>query len=314
MGRHNHENTVIVPGGWDETVALSGDDTFVAPASQLYLYKADTPDEMLADAGALFAFRVTGTQAGPVTPEDPFNGANDYGDIVVGDHWTGEFIEVPPDVAKGDLPDVTPQKGLEDWSNANNVFQFIRVEDIAYDDHEPNVVYFADTGERRARANATTGRLERVTSPSNFVGPYPNGRIFRMELDPSDPTKVLDFSILHDADPLGINNPAAMHQPDNIDTSAASLMVQEDSAQAPFSRIWRYDFATETWSVVASVNHQAWESSGIVDASVAFGPGAWLVTVQAHSIFVDQSGTPTPGQTIDKREGGQLLLVRFPGT
>ncbi len=30
-GRHNHENTVVVPGGWDDTVALSGDDTFTAP-------------------------------------------------------------------------------------------------------------------------------------------------------------------------------------------------------------------------------------------------------------------------------------------
>ena len=29
MGRHNHENTVIVPGGWKWTATLSGDDTFL---------------------------------------------------------------------------------------------------------------------------------------------------------------------------------------------------------------------------------------------------------------------------------------------
>ena len=38
LGRHNHENTVIVPGGWDGVAALSGDDTFDAPSSQLYLH------------------------------------------------------------------------------------------------------------------------------------------------------------------------------------------------------------------------------------------------------------------------------------
>ena len=31
MGRFNHENTVIVPGGWDDTISVSGDDTFAAP-------------------------------------------------------------------------------------------------------------------------------------------------------------------------------------------------------------------------------------------------------------------------------------------
>ena len=45
----------------------------------------------------------------------------------LGDDITGEFIPVPRDVAIGD------QNALENWSNANNVFQFIRIEDIAYD-------------------------------------------------------------------------------------------------------------------------------------------------------------------------------------
>jgi len=313
MGRHNHENTVVVPGGWDEIVALSGDDTFNAPSSQLYLYKADTPEGLVADTGHLFAFRVTATDEVAVDAEDPFNGANDYGDIVVGDEWQGEFIRVPDKIADGRMKPIAPQAGLERWSNDNNVFQFIRVEDIAYDRNDPTVIYFADTGERRAVPSATTGRLFRA--PSGTAGPYPNGRIFRMEFDPTDPRKVTNFSILLNSDPGGLNNPAVMHQPDNIDTSELSLLVQEDSAQPPFSRIWRYDFATKIWSVVASVNDQDWESSGIVDASAAFGDGAWLVTVQAHDVFVDQSGPiPAPGTTVEKREGGQLLLLRLPGT
>ena len=311
MGRHNHENTVVVPGDWDEVAALSGDDTFNAPSSQLYMYLADSPDALLADEGHLWAFRVTHTDGGPVDELDAFNGANDYGDIETGDDWQGQFVRVPRKIALGKTRNETPQDALENWSNANNVFQFIRVEDIAYDRNDPHVVYFADTGERRAVADATTGRLMRGSS-STF-GPYPNGRIFRMELDPSEPRKVVSFSILLDADAGGYNNQAVMHQPDNIDTSAKSLMVQEDSSQAPNSRIWRYDLATQTWSVVASVNQSSWESSGIVDASAVFGDGAWLVDVQAHgsAYWVDSE---VVGAVTYKREAGQLLLMKLPGT
>ncbi len=58
-----------------------------------------------------------------------------------------------------------------------------------------------------------------------------------------------------------------MHQPDNMDAGIDSRMVQEDTSQAPNSRIWRYDFDARAWSIVASVNDRLWEPSGIVDAS-----------------------------------------------
>jgi len=165
MGRHNHENSVAVPG-YGHPVVLSGDDTFSAPASQLYMYAADDADAVWNDEGSLWAFR----------SDDP--ATNDYGDLTGDESVSGEFIPVPRDVAVGD------QTALETWSNANNVFQFVRVEDIAYDRSDPNVVYFADTGEPRALRNGT--RLHR--GPSGTKGPYPNGRIFRIELDPDDPT------------------------------------------------------------------------------------------------------------------------------
>jgi hypothetical protein len=65
-------------------------------------------------------------------------------------------------------------------------------------------------------------------------------------------------------------------------------------------------------------NLGAWESSGVVDASAAFGPGAFLVTVQAHTLWIekapgdDNNGNGPPDFTF-KREGGQLLLMRIPG-
>jgi hypothetical protein len=116
-------------------------------------------------------------------------------------------------------------------------------------------------------------------------------------------------------------------------------MIQEDPGShnqfnpgaGPAARIWRYDLDSGALTVVAEVDQSAdpaakegtWESSGIVDASAVFGPGAWLVTVQAHTIFVesetrtviDTSRTPPVTATLlFKREGGQLLLFKVPGS
>ncbi len=316
MGRFNHENAVPVPG-YKGVAILSGDDTFSAPSSQMYLYTARNARGVLNDAGALWAF----------VSNDP--AVNDYGDLTGSDTVSGRFVPVPREVAVGD------QAALETWSNANNVFQFIRIEDIAYDRNDHNVVYFADTGEPRAVPDATTGRLRR--GPAGTLGPYPNGRLFKMVLDEQDPTVVRELSILINADVGGYNNVGVIHQPDNVETTSGSLLIQEDpgghnNATSPAfpnatnARIWRYDLATGSLSVVAEVVQSAdptaargtWESSGIVDASAVFGEGAFLVDVQAHSLFIDTADgpdyLPPPGPDfLYKREGGQLLLLRIPG-
>ncbi len=313
MGRMNHENTMVVPGGWDEFALLTTDDTFSAPASQLYLYTAETESEIV------WAFQGTRKNGKKVKATDPHNGANDYGNIAVGDLLEGRFIAVPTKVAKG-LTDLKPQDALESWSNAKNAFQFIRLEDLTYDRTNPRVVYMADTGEARALPDEVgTGRL--IRGPSGTQGPFPNGRVFRMEFSPDDPRQVTSFTILLDNDSGGYNNPNVMHQPDNMDASENSLMVQEDTGQAPPSRIWRYEFATQEWTVVASVhdpfddplvNEQNWESSGIVDVSEWFGDGEWLLDVQAHDRFIKSE--VDPNGVLLKQEDGQLLLMFLPGT
>ena len=61
MGRHNHENSVAIPG-YGKPVVLSGDDTFVSnPAqAQLYSYIADDSDAVWNDEGDLWAFVADG--------------------------------------------------------------------------------------------------------------------------------------------------------------------------------------------------------------------------------------------------------------
>ena len=341
MGRHNHENAVGIPG-YGYPVVLSGDDTFDAPASQLYLYTAASGSAFWNDTGTLYAFKANDTTL------------NDYGDITepMGP-VPGTFIPVPAAIATGKINgrDVIasdfgypnppssaipngPQWVLEHWSNLNNVFQFIRIEDTAYDRNNPRISYMADTGEPRALPDATTTRLRR--GPSGTEGPYPNGRIWKFTLGSNPLEATLDILPGANFDALGYRNVNAVHQPDNIETTSEGLYIQEDtgshngqSARFPTAtnaRVWRYDLTSTTPSlgVIAEVNQAVpgapttlnrgtWESSGIVDASSIFGPGAFLLDVQAHQWDMD-AGAGNDAPAVPKRENGQLLLLRAPSS
>jgi hypothetical protein len=348
MGRHNHENSVGLEG-YGHPVVLSGDDTFTAPASQLYMYTAKNGRAVWRDEGSLWAF----------VSDNP--AVNDYGDLSGTQSVSGHFIPVPrmiatgkkadgsdaksadvgmsPPPASAGLPD-GPQWLLENWSNQNNVFQFIRVEDITYDRDDANVVYFADTGEPRALPDATTGRLRR--GPSGTVGPYPNGRIFKMVLDRHDPTKVKSLSILVDGDSRGAAGSGALdliHQPDNIEATEDFVLFQEDpgshnqyaTGTGTTARTWLYDLRTHAHYPITRVNQSAdegptdvdadtarardgaWESTGIIDASRYFGEGAFLIEVQAGSLIVqEETRVEGPNRLTYQREGGQLVLLRMP--
>lgn len=372
MGRHNHENDVAIPGN-GRPVVFSGDDTFtsgpltgVFPAgavpaqSQLYSYNAPSTDALLADEGDLWAF----------VSDTP--GVKNYYDVVPnsGTVVRGHFIKVPKDIAAGRNPDGSelkaadkgyppppsngswqtdlrsvrpvgidgPQWVLEYWSDINNVFQFVRVEDIAYDKRPGmgNVVYIVDSGRGRTEAQSLDTPNFRST----------NGRVWKMVLDPNDPTVVKSLTVFVEGDDSPVKTPTEIHQPDNIETTPTGLLVTEDpgsSQQYPVgstdpaattARLWQVPFSG-TPQVVAKVdqsadggptdvdgrppgNQGAWESSGIVDASAAFGSGAYLIDVQAHTLWVekapgdDNNGDGQPDFTY-KREGGQLALLRIPG-
>ena len=362
MGRHNHENSVAVPG-YGHPVVLSGDDSFVTtPAqSQLYSYIADDADAVWNDEGDLWAFAATGV--------------DDYFDFTPGSPLSvpGKFVKVPKNIAQGRKADGTdlmstdvgfppppatgwqtdartgapldgPQWILEHWGDTQpqKVFEFVRVEDIAYDRTNPNILYVVDSG--RGTAEPAGG------PPSPQPGRSTNGRVWKLVLDPNDPTNVLSFSILIEGDDAPVKAPNEIHQPDNIESTAKSLLITEDpgssqqfppgsdqpgspnfDARATTARIWQYDLATGTKRVVAKVNQSAdetpadkdaaargnlgaWESSGIVDASSVFGPGAFLVDVQAATFVIEEEVRVEGPDTLTyQRDGGQLGLLRVPG-
>ena len=377
MGRLNHEQSLPVPG-YGKPVLLTTDDTFTTTPSQsqLYSYIADSADDVWNDTGELWAF----------VSDDP--AITTYEGFAPGetDSITGHFIPVPKLIATGRNPDGSelmaahvpasldgpyppppnnttwqrfnnvgidgPQWVLETWSQRNNVFDFVRLEDVAYDKRPgmSNVVYLVDSG--------------RGAAPGTNVST--NGRIWEMVLDPTDPTQVDSLRILIEGDDQPVKHPGRIHQPDNIESTPNGLYITEDpgsqqqfafgsifpgtsfNPDATNARIWQYRFSapgTGVLSVAAVVNqaqdegitdvdpvpaatHGFWEASGIIDASSVFGPGAFLVTVQAHSLWVEgQTGpdnlTRSGGNWslgsdgfpdwINKREGGQLVLLRIPG-
>ena len=350
----------------------------IVPAqSQLYSYIASDTDSLMADEGDLWAF----------VSDTP--GVKNYYDVVpgVGPVVTGHFIQVPKYIATGlngdgselkasqvlaidggpfPLPPTNgswqrdlrsaapvgidgPQWVLEYWSDLNNVFQFVRVEDIAYDKrpgHE-NEVYIVDSGRGRTAAQHTT--LPDTPFPST------NGRIWKMVLDPTDPKVVTSLTVFVEGDDNQVKTLNEVHQPDNIESTQTGLLLTEDpgssqqftaaqqvsdAARATTARLWFVPFSGSPQVVVkidqsadggstdvgpaptsdASIgNWGAWETTGIVDASEAFGPGMFLINVQAHTLWVEKApgddnfGTVEPDFTY-KREGGQLLLLYIPGT
>jgi hypothetical protein len=302
LGRLNHENTVGLRG-YDGISLLTTDDTFSRPSAQVYMYRADDQAAVMNDDGHLWAFRATGKNGEAVDPEDPFNGANDYNDVQPGDTVSGEFIEVPDDIARGNT-DAYPQTALEEWSNANNVFQFVRSEDIAVSKTEPNVAYMADTGGGGVVPDATTGRLTRGPG----AGVSPNGAIFKFVFDENDPTTVVSLTKIAQGDDPAAGAYVPFVSPDNVDTSRNSLMVSEDTADA---KVWQYRLRQDTWRQVAVVADTDSESSGVTDASRWFGGGTWLIDVQGHGTFVDQE---TRDGIIYKMESGQVLLMTIPGS
>ena len=393
MGRLNHENSVGVPG-YGYPVVLTTDDTFTnAPSqSQLYSYIADDADAVWNDEGVLWAF---------VSDDADFDNYEDFlpdGSLPEGGSVSGHFIEVPREIATGKLDSGAeissatvpeelggpypappgpgfsatswqtfngvgidgPQWVLEWWSKTHNVFEFVRLEDVAYDKRPGmgNVVYLVDSGRGTGAATPPLPQGPGIST---------NGCVWKMVLDPEDPTVVDSLSILIEGDDRPVRDPARIHQPDNIESTPNGLYITEDPGSQqnfPFgsifpesanfnpaatnARIWQYKLTgagAGTYLPVAVVDqaadeggtdvdpvtagtHGFWEASGIVDVSSVFGPGAFLVTIQAHSLWVESEIGPDnltrsgsawsigPDGFPDwynKREGGQLVLLRIPG-
>lgn len=282
FGHFGHENVVPVEGLSKAYVGLSEDG--FSEYSQLYAYIAKTFDGALD--GTQGSLRVW-------VPDDPVrDGDPSSDDIHKGDAIAGHFVRIPK------ARTLVPLK-LEKTAQALGAWDFDRIEDQIDDPNSPGTIYFTETG--RAHAYA------------------PKGRVYRLQVDPEAPTHAT-LSLILDS-----RAGDDIFSPDNVGISNTALVIQEDRnwKQSGYNRVLVYDLASGTLTAVARTDPDqaiidekglgAWESSGVVSAADAFGPGYWLLMVQAHYTEMN-----VPDQTLvpdsATGEGGQLELVFIPGT
>ena len=277
FGHFEHENVVPVLG-FRKFMLVSTEDNFrVGVPSYLFAYIADSwADAVTGDPahGSLFVWRAL----------DPSETAFD---LTKGDSIPGEFVPISQ-------AENTDDVALKAAATARSAFRFARLEDTALAFQRSGRLYFADTGKP---GEATV-----------------NGRIYRLDIDPSDPTHasltlVLDSTV------------DDMANPDNLGTSPQSLMIQEDREnpnRTQYGRVLRYDFNDGSLMPVARVNTTnglpgQWESSGIIWAGNLLGGGWWLTSVQAHTLTAPQPGPDlTPDSSVG--EDGQLDALFVPGS
>lgn len=207
----------------------------------------------------------------------------------------GHFVPIPG-------AETMTSAQLKAAATARNAARFIRLEDAAKAQQTPGRFYFADTGK----------------TPSYS----PRGRVYQMDVDPADPTHAV-LTLL-----LAGDQGDDIYNVDNLDTSALSLMIQEDRnsefrdppLSGGYSRVLRYDLNDGSLTTVARVNTPpplrpgSWESSGIINAQTLLGNDWWLVDVQAHDIVAPQPGPSLAPNSAPGGEDGQLLALYVPGS
>jgi len=281
FGHFSHENVVPVKRLDRAFLGLS-EDGFGEP-SQLWAYTAARFTAAIRGQGSLRVW----------VPEDSVPDGNPSGnDIDKGDSIPGHFVRMP-DRANFD------SETLERTAQRKGAWDFSRIEDQTDDPDEAGTIYFSETGV----AN------QEVT----------HGRVYKLEVDPDRPTSASLSVVLDAADGDDI------FSPDNLGISHEALVIQEDRnwKKSGYNRVLVYDLSDGSLAPVARTDPSqdiidaegvgAWESSGVVDASEFFGPGWWLLDVQAHDQLMR---VPGPDLEINsaRDDGGQLLKVFIPGT
>jgi hypothetical protein len=283
FGHIQHENIVPIER-LKKWVSVSTDDDFrIGSPSLLTAYMADSfADAVSGDPahGSLYVWKASNPAETPAT-------------IHEGDTIPGEFVPLTQ-------AENTNSTTIKTAARAKGAFPFSRLEDAAVAQQTAGRVYFADTG-----------KIGDVSE---------TGRIYQLDIDPSDPTKA-SLTFLLDSATHGFANP------DNLDASAHSLVFLEDreaAFRAQYGRVLVYDLSGKTLRVVARVDPTppilpgAWEATGVINAQSLLGNNWWLVNVQAHNQSAPQPGPAAPGvqptPNTATGEDGQLLALYIPNS
>ncbi len=301
-----HENVVPVKGlaradlltteDGDAPTVGSDDADPEVNESQLYSYIAPTFGGAISgDQGSLYAWKANDGQG---VDNDPSTD-----DLGQGETLGGHFVRISQE-------DNTDAEELEATAQQKDTFDFIRLEDAAVSKTRPNVLYISDTGSNPV---GTPGSETR------------HGRLYKFKINKDDPRNA-SLTLLIDGD--ANNGTPRLTNPDNLDTSEESIVIQEDrnseyrQSDDPgggYGRVLVYDLGSKKLRAVARVNMPSnvdpgtWESSGVINAFKLLGEDQWILDVQAHSLQEEQPGPSlVPDSSIG--EDGQLLRIKIPNS
>jgi len=284
LGAMRHKSTIALPATGGKTLVVVTGGPSAQSVDQLYLYVADSDVDLLAGRGRLHVLRVDRSMV-------PFS-SRSASALRRGLPVTGEFI--PIDDATTRSP-----ASLEAQVQGLGCLNFVRLEGVAIDREKPNAFYFAD------RLGSGPGAFVQAGAGA--------GRVYRVTLDPFEPTRVQALEVVLDA-----SDGDDIFRPSSLDTDDQCVMIQEfpGSRGVHPSRILRYDLRARRLDVVAECAERdsrgrpdpkgvggEWETSGITNVSDLFGEDSWLLTVQAHTVEIVRD-------RYRRGESGQLLLMR----
>jgi len=293
LGRMSYENAVANPHPQPKTVVMLTDDgnlntagTASAFPSEVYVYvgtktnRGSIIDRAGLTNGALYGLKIT--VGGQPVPEE----SNDFGlgTAASGFVGSGRFsLHNFGDVSSLDA------LALEQASIAAGVTRFQRPEDGAWDPRRRNRdnFYFVTTASLTLNCRLWHLQFDDVEHPEL-------GGTIEMLLKGTEGHGMLDNV--------------------TIDRLGRIVMDEDPGNAARVSKVWAYQISTGEFVEVAHHNPKFFdpaqtgtpdfitqdeETSGIIDAAHIFGPGWFLLDVQAHKVSTDT----------ELVEGGQLLAM-----
>jgi len=293
LGRMSYENAVANPHPQPKTVVMLTDDGNLSTAgtasafpSEVYVYvgtktnRGSIIDRAGLTNGALYGLKIT--VGGQPVPEE----SNDFGlgTAASGFVGSGRFsLHNFGDVSSLDA------LALEQASIAAGVTRFQRPEDGAWDPRRRNRdnFYFVTTASLTLNCRLWHLQFDDVERPEL-------GGTIEMLLKGTEGHGMLDNV--------------------TIDRLGRIVMDEDPGNAARVSKVWAYQISTGEFVEVAHHNPKFFdpaqtgtpdfitqdeETSGIIDAAHIFGPGWFLLDVQAHKMSTDT----------ELVEGGQLLAM-----
>lgn len=140
LGKFSHENTILLPGYSNKTVMLETEDAEY-DHSQLYMYVSNSPSDLMHGNGVLYVFAGDGKNI------------TNFRNMSKGHVYAGHFeLLVWNWKTQND-------SALEEEVQNKNALNFIRLEDLHYDQNNNSRIYVVDTGDDGPGEQYKNGRI-----------------------------------------------------------------------------------------------------------------------------------------------------------